>query len=293
MSIAVIGSNGFIGRALVAALRTADMTVVEFPSAKPFLRSDGSPADGLMGASAVVYLASRINPAIAERDPGAAEAHIATLQSLLHTLAGSGRRVIYPSSGGTVYDTEREPPYAETSPLKPLGRFGATKCEAERLLAATRGIDSVAMRISNAYGPGQRTGTGLGVIAHWLAAAAAGEQLRMFGAGATTRDFIYIDDVSDAFLRVIASDAPPSVVNVGSGIPTTLAELAEVVHDVVGGFEMVVEPDRGFDVARSWLDIGLAKEALGWEPSTELREGITRTWEHNLRHRVRQEAGAG
>lgn len=290
MSIAVIGSNGFIGRALVAALRTAHMPVVEFPSAKPFLRSDGSPTDQLIGASVVVYLASRINPAIAERHPGAAAAHIATLRSLLHTLVGSGKRVIYPSSGGTVYNTEREPPYAETSPLKPLGRFGAAKAEAERLLAATPGVESVAMRISNAYGPGQRTGTGLGVIAHWLAAAAEGERLRMFGAPETTRDFIYIDDVSNAFLRVISSDAPPSVVNVGSGIPTTLAELAETVHDIVGGFEMVLEPARGFDVARSWLDIGLAKQALGWEPRTELREGIARTWEHNLRHLVRQEA---
>lgn len=290
MSIAVIGSNGFMGRALVAALGTAHMPVVEFPSAKPFLRSDGSPTDELIGASVVVYLASRINPAIAERDPGAAAAHIATLRSLLHALVGSGKRVIYPSSGGTVYDTEREPSYAEASPLKPLGRFGATKVEAEQLLAAAPGIESVAMRISNAYGPGQRTGTGLGVIAHWLAAAADGEPLRMFGAPATTRDFIYIDDVCDAFLRVISSGAPPSIVNIGSGVPTTLAELAEMVHDTVGGVEMVLEPDRGFDVIRSWLDIGLAKQALSWEPSTELREGIARTWEHNLRHLVRQEA---
>ncbi len=290
MSIAVIGSHGFIGRALVAALRADDRPVVEFPSTRPFLRSDGSPTDELAGASAVVHLASRINPAIAQRDPDAAAAHIATLRSLIRALDGSGRRVIYPSSGGTVYDTDREPPYAETSPLKPIGRFGATKVEVERLLSEAPGIESVAMRISNAYGPGQRAGTGLGVIAHWLAAAAEGEPLRMFGTGATTRDFIYIDDVCNAFLRVISSEDPPSVVNIGSGIPTTLAELAEIVHDIVAGVEMVLEPDRGFDVARSWLDVGLAKQALGWEPSTEVREGIARTWEHNLRHLVRQEA---
>jgi UDP-glucose 4-epimerase len=285
VSVAVIGSNGFFGRALVATLKAAGTSVVEFPSARPFLRLDGSPTDELAGASTVCYLASRINPAIAERDPEAASAHIATLQGLLHALHDSGKRLIYPSSGGTVYDTDPEPPYAETSPLKPIGRFGATKIEIEQLLRATPGIESVAMRISNAYGPGQPTGTGLGVIAHWLAAAAEGEPLGIFGSPETTRDFIYIDDVCDAFLRVISSEAPPSIVNIGSGAPTTLAEVAEIITDIADGIEIVHEPDRGFDVSRSWLDIRRASQTLDWEPSIPLRDGIRRTWQHNLQHR--------
>lgn len=292
MSVAVIGSNGFFGRALVATLRAAGTSVVEFPSARPFLRSDGSPTDELAGANTVCYLASRINPAIAERDPEAASAHIATLQALLHALHDSGKRLIYPSSGGTVYDTEQEPPYAETSPLKPIGRFGSTKIEIEQLLRETPGIESVAMRISNAYGPGQPTGTGLGVIAHWLAAAAESEPLRIFGAPETTRDFIYIDDVCDAFRRVISSEAPPFIVNLGSGTPTTLAEVAEIITDIVEGIEIVHEPDRGFDVSRSWLDIRRAKEMLGWEPTVQLREGITRTWEHDHQRRLERKETA-
>lgn len=292
MSIAVIGSRGFIGRAVVAALEDTGVPVAEFPSERPFLRPDGSPTDELAAATAVVYLASRINPAIAERDPAAAETHVATVRSLLAALEGSGTRVVYPSSGGTVYDTDREPPYAETSPLKPIGRFGATKVEVERLLSRASGVRCVAMRISNAYGPGQRTGTGLGVIAHWLAAAAEGEPLRMFGAPATSRDFVYVDDVCDAFLRVVSSDDPPPVVNIGSGRPTTLGELAEIVDDVVGGVETVLEPDRGFDVARSWLDVGLATESLGWKPRTGLRDGIARTWQESVRHFVGQRASS-
>jgi len=292
VSVAVIGSNGFFGRALVATLRAAGTSVVEFPSARPFLRSDGSPIDELAAASTVCYLASRINPAIAERDPNAASAHIATLEGLLYALHDSGKRLIYPSSGGTVYDTNEEPPYAETSPLKPIGRFGSTKIEIEQLLRGTPGIESVAMRISNAYGPGQPTGTGLGVIAHWLAAAAEGEPLRIFGAPETTRDFIYIDDVCDAFLRAISSKAPPFIVNIGSGTPTTLAEVAEIISDIVDGIEIVHEPDRGFDVSRSWLDIRRAKELLDWEPTVQLREGITRTWEHNRQRRREREETA-
>jgi UDP-glucose 4-epimerase len=290
VSVAVIGSKGFVGRALVPSLRAAGMSVVEFPSARPFLRSDGSPTDDLAGASAVCYLASRINPAIAERDPGAAAAHLATLRSLAEALRGSGKRLLYPSSGGTVYDTRREPPYEETSPLQPIGRFGATKVEAERLLFDTPGIETVAMRISNAYGPGQRTGTGLGVVAHWVSAASRGEALRIFGAPEkVTRDFVYIDDVCSAFLRVLAADAPPPVVNIGSGTPTTLAEVAEIILGLADEAEVAYEPDRGFDVTRSWLDIGLARRELGWEPTIELAEGIRRTWEHALRQAERRE----
>jgi UDP-glucose 4-epimerase len=176
--------------------------------------------------------------------------------------------------------------------LKPIGRFGATKIEIERLLHETPGIESVAMRISNAYGPGQPTGTGLGVIAHWLAAAAKGEPLRIFGSPETTRDFIYIDDVCDAFQRVISSESPPLILNIGSGSPTKLAEVAEIIADIVDGIEIVHEPDRGFDVSRSWLDIRRAKEALGWEPSVELREGIMRTWERNRERRREREETA-
>jgi UDP-glucose 4-epimerase len=256
------------------------------------LRSDGSPTDELAGASTICYLASRINPAIAERNPDAACAHIATVQGLVQALHDSGKRLIYPSSGGTVYDTDQEPPYAETSPLKPIGRFGSTKIEIEQLLRETPGIESVAMRISTAYGPGQPTGTGLGVIAHWLAAAAEGEPLRIFGSPETTRDFIYIDDVCDAFLRAISSEAPPFIVNIGSGTPTTLAEVAGIITDIVDGIEIVHEPERGFDVSRSWLDIGRAKKTLGWEPTVQLRDGITRTWEQNRQRRREREETA-
>jgi UDP-glucose 4-epimerase len=284
VSVAVTGSNGFLGRALVTALRAAGTEVVEFPSTRPFLCPDGSPTDELARASSVCYLASRINPAIAERDPAAVAEHVATLTGLIRALGDSGTRLIYPSSGGTVYDTDLEPPYAETSQLRPIGRFGSTKVAIEQLLFEVPEIESVAMRISNVYGPGQPRRKGFGVIAHWLASTAEGEPLHMYGNPDTTRDFVYIDDLCDAFLRVVSSDDPPSVVNIGSGVPTSLAELAEIISDTVDGVEIVHEPDRGFDVSRTWLDVSLAKKTLGWSPRVQLREGIGRTWEYELQH---------
>jgi UDP-glucose 4-epimerase len=283
MSVAVIGSNGFIGRAVVPALRAAGTHVVEFPSQRPFLRPNGSPTAELAAAGAVCYLASRINPAIAESDAEASAAHLATVRSLLDALRDSGKRVVYPSSGGTIYDTTREPPYAETSPLKAIGRFGAMKIQVEKMLREARGIETVALRVSNAYGPGQVPGKGFGVVASWIAAAARNEPLHVYGSLETTRDFVYIDDICAVFARVLAHEAPPQVVNVGSGVPTTLGELAGAIGDVTGGVDVVLEPDRGFDVARSWLDVTRAKETLGWTPQVELSEGITRTWEHARR----------
>jgi UDP-glucose 4-epimerase len=284
VSVAVTGSNGFLGRALVTALRAAGTEVVEFPSTRPFLCPDGSPTDELARASSVCYLASRINPAIAERDPAAVAEHVATLTGLIRALGDSGTRLIYPSSGGTVYDTDLDPPYAETSQLRPIGRFGSTKVAIEQLLFEAPQVESVAMRISNVYGPGQPRRKGFGVIAHWLASAAEGEPLHMYGNPDTTRDFVYIDDLCDAFLRVVSSDDPPSVVNIGSGVPTSLAELAEIISDTLDGVEIVHEPDRSFDVARTWLDVSLAKKTLGWSPRVQLREGIGRTWEYELQH---------
>ena len=180
--------------------------------------------------------------------------------------------MIYPSSGGTVYDTEREPPYAETSPLKPIGRFGATKMKIEQLLLRPgnrdRG-DADQQRVRTGSAHRHRAGR------HRALARVSGgdEPIRVFGAPETTRDFIYIDDVCDAIQRVISSDDPPSVVNIGSGIPTTLGEVAELVSDTVGGIEIAHEPARGFDVGRTWLDIRLAKERLGWEPSVSFATG--------------------
>ena len=144
---------------------------------------------------------------------------------------------------------------------------------------------AVVLRISNAYGPGQRLGRGQGVIGHWMAAAARGEPLRVFGDPAATRDYVFIEDVVDAIrLLVLGTSAEvPTVLNIGSGVPTTLGELADLVSSVVGGAEIEREPGRTFDRHDTWLDVSLAKKAIGWVAGVPLIEGLRRTWAHARR----------
>ena len=270
----MIGANGFLGSAVCAALRAAGVPVAEFTRAAPFVSGSGDPAPEFADADVVYYLASAANPGTAEKRPELVDEERAAFETFLDARSRLSPLplVVFPGSGGTVYDTDVPPPYNESSPVKPRGRYGTSRLQMERALLATG--SATVLRISNVYGPGQRVGTGQGVIAHWVAAAAKKEPITLFGNPDSTRDFVFIEDVARAALAV-TRDAPP-VVNIGSGVATSLRELADLIADVMGGVEIRQEPDRGFDVPHNWLDVTLAREALGWTPAVTLREGVER-----------------
>jgi len=274
MTAAVVGANGFLGRAVCAALRAEGVPYAAFTRDSPFVLGGGDPAPGLRDANVVYYLASAANPATAERRPELLADERASFDTFLATLERLPRRplVVFPGSGGTAYDTAVAPPYTETSPVKANGRYGASRLEMERRLHDAG--EATVLRISNVYGPGQRTGTGQGVIAHWVAAVRAGEPIHLFGNPESTRDFVHIEDVAAAALSV--RPGSPPLVNIGSGVATSLGELADLLADIAGGVEIVREPDRGFDVPHNWLDISLARQALGWAPTVPLRTGLER-----------------
>ncbi len=282
---AVIGAGGFLGRPLVAALRMAGVPVAEFTRTIPFLGPAGEPAAGLAAARTAYWLATSVNPLVAEQEPDRVAADREVFAGFLAALGrlADPPTVVLLSSGGTVYDAEAPPPYAEDAPTRPRSAYGRAKLDLERVLAGSDPVAGrrVAVRVSNAYGPGQPAVRGQGVVAHWLAAAARGEHIRIFGDPATTRDYVYVGDVAEALVRVHAGGAPlPSVVNVGSGRPTSLRALAETVLSVVGNFslELEVEPRRSFDVPHTWLEVTRAREVLGWRARTPLSAGVAAAW---------------
>ncbi len=176
------------------------------------------------------WLATRINPQIAEQQPDR------VVEDLLRAVQGldPAPTVVLLSSGGTVSDPQGRAPYDEQAPTRPLSAYGAAKLALESLLAERAPGRHVTLRVANAYGPGQPVGSGQGIIAHWPRAARRGEPVRLFGDPATTRDYVNVEDISEALVAVAASTGPlPPVLNVGSGRPTTLQELAETVLDVV------------------------------------------------------------
>lgn len=264
----MIGARGFLGSAVCRALRDVRVPLSEYTRDAPFdVGGDDAP-------DVVYYLASAANPATAETRPDLLEDEAASFDAFLGALSRLPDRphVVFPSSGGTVYDTDVPPPYKETSPTNPRGRYGRSRLEMERRLLDAG--PATVLRISNVYGPGQRTGSGQGVVAHWVEAVRTGQPIRLFGSPDATRDFVHIEDVARAALAV-TPDSPP-VVNIGSGVATSLGSLADLLTELAGGVEVEREPDRGFDVPHNWLDVTLAREALGWAPTVTLREGLAR-----------------
>jgi UDP-glucose 4-epimerase len=280
--VAVVGANGFLGGALVTALRETGREVIPFTRDEPFLRGSRM-SPGLAESTAVFHVASSIVPATAEDHPDAAVDDLRLFDDLLRCVraAGSSPLVVLPSSGGRVYDVAAAPPHAEDAPVGPRDRYGTTKLALEsRLLAARDACRPAVLRIGNAYGPGQTARRQHGVVAHWFEAAAAGRPINLFGDPGAARDYVYVDDVVAAFLSLLERPRTPSVVNIGSGTPTSLAELAELVAGVVGDVEIDSVPGRPVDFYRTWLDISRARQALGWEPAVGLEEGLSRTWTH-------------
>ena len=266
---AVIGA-GFLGSALVNTLAASSVPVATFTRKIPFLTDSGSPHGDLAAARTVFWTASSINPAIAESEPRRVREDRDTFVAALRALSrlADPPRVVLVSSGGTVYDPAVPPPYREDSPARPRGAYGRAKLGMERLLRSAA-LPGVVVRVSNAYGPGQPAASGQGVIAYWLRALSAGDPITIF-----------VDDIAEALAAVhLHPGTLPAVLNVGSGVRTSLEELAALVRAAAGdGSRIEREPARRFDVPHSWLDVRLAADVLGWRPRTSLPAGLAAAW---------------
>ncbi len=284
---AVVGADGFIGTHLVRTLRTAGVPTAAFTRTRPFAVG-GRPHPDLCSARTVYFLATSVNIGMAEHRPDLLAADRALFATFQRTVAAAGHRpvVVLTSSGGAVYDPAVPPPYREESPVRPVTAYGRGKAAMEaEVIGCGDTLRPVITRLSNPYGPGQRLGTGQGVIAHWLDAALRGEPLRLFGNPLATRDYVYIDDAIEALVRIhhrTAQASLPVVLNIGSGQPTALTELVDIVCEVAAELRPVVElaTERYYDRRDTWLDVSAAQQALDWVATASLHSGIGRTWQH-------------
>jgi UDP-glucose 4-epimerase len=279
----VAGADGFIGGALVRTLRGASVPVHGMTRGTPLPAWDRWPA------RTVFWLASSVSPATAEQRPDLVAADKAAFAELLSRLrfASQPAVVVLASSGGTVYDRAAEPPYPESAPVRPAGAYGRMKVELERALLGAEWVHPVILRISNVYGPAQPVTPGFGVVAQWIQAALEERPLRMLGD--VKRDYLYIDDLVAAMLRLhtMAGAAErdrrplsfPPVLNIGTGRPVSLSLLAEVLQRTTGRTLPVqrLEP-RSFDQPDVWLNVGLAQRELAWRARTALEWGIRKVW---------------
>lgn len=298
--ILVLGGNGFIGSNLVRGLLAAGHSVRVLdlrrtPALEPgpgrFETVEGDFTNrsltekALEGVKAVYHLASVTLPQTGTDDPvyDVSENLVGTLRLLESCVARGVRRVVFSSSGGTVYGRVRSSPVPEDHPQDPISSYGIVKLGIEKylqLFAHLGRLDPVILRISNPYGPGQFTRGAQGAVAVALGALARDEVFRLWGDGSVVRDFIYVDDLTAALLAAL--DAPaggPLVFNIGSNRGTSLSELIEACQRASGKQLRITRlPSRAIDVPVNVLDCRRAAAVLGWAPRASLEEGLAATW---------------
>lgn len=277
----VLGGKGFIGSHLARALG-AEAKVFDRP--QEFLDRTQLEA-ALAGVDVVYHLISTTVPKSSNDDPVAdIEANlVGTLRLLELARRHKPRKLVFISSGGTVYGVPRATPIPESHPTDPVCSYGIHKLAVEKYLHlnwALHGLDYCVLRVANAYGEGQRTHDAQGAVAAFLDRALRGQPIEIWGDGTVVRDYVYVGDIVQALLAAARHAGARKVFNIGSGVGVSLNELAREVGRAAGReLEVRYAPGRGFDVPANVLDASAAREELGWRPATPLAEGLQRTWE--------------
>lgn len=198
-------------------------------------------------------------------------------------LAAGVRKVVFASSGGTIYGTPEELPTRESHPQRPESPYGVAKKAVGDYLhyyREVRGLEYSALALANVYGPRQDPNGEAGVVSIFAAKLLAHERPIIFGDGKQTRDFVYVDDVVDAFVRATEKGGG-LLMNVGTGVETSVQGLYDAMARLTAFKEPArYEPPRAGELARSAIDPGRAGIHLGWKPWTPIEEGLARTIEH-------------
>src|SRR5665213_553387 len=214
------------------------------------------------------------------------------LANLLEAVRQSGKkstRFIFSSTGGALYGDVEMLPTPESFPKDPQSPYGNAKLSVELYLgyyARVHGLDTVALRYGNVYGPRQDSHGEAGVVAIFCERVIEGRKLTVFGDGSQTRDYVYAEDVANANYLAATKPLPlPGPLdsrsfNIGTGVETSVSELAAMLGEV-SGIPTPTEhaPPRPGEVKRSCLLPDKAEIILGWRPSTGLREGVKETFE--------------
>jgi UDP-glucose 4-epimerase len=302
--VLVTGGAGFIGSHLVEALANARERIVVFDNfttgtkgnlAGASARVDVVEGDvrdldslrGVMeGVDVVFHLAAVSAVAPSVKDPLTTNAVnvTGTLNVLIAARDAGVRRVVFASSAA-VYGSDPAVPTAETVPFAPLSPYAASKATGElycRVFAKLYGVEAVALRLFNVYGPRQNPASeDSGVVTRFLSRLAGGQPPIIDGDGEQSRDLVYVGDVVGAFLRSCeASAASGEVFNIGSGRSTTINELAETLAGIAAPGQVlrpIHRPERVGDVRHSCADISKARQLLGYAPAVALADGLART----------------
>lgn len=289
--VLVTGGAGFIGGHLVDALagqntvrvldtdpvnQSQDRSSVEF--IRGDVRTENAVENAVKGVDVVFHQAALVDVAESVDQPKLSHEINATgTLNVLEAARKHDTRVIVASSAA-VYGDPRTVPIRETHDLTPTSPYGLTKVAADRytqLYHDLYGLETVALRYFNVYGPGQSGGDYSGVIDTFLRQARQGTQITVHGDGKQTRDFVHVDDIVQANCLAAETDAVGAAYNVGTGESVTIRRLAEQIRDLVDSDAEIVHTEpRSGDIRQSCADLTRAHSQLEYEPTISLEDGL-------------------
>jgi UDP-glucose 4-epimerase len=304
MRILVTGGAGFIGSHTVDALiaeRAGEVAVLDDLSAGKRAQVNAAArfyqAD-LRDAAAVREIVARERPEViyhfaaqmdvrrSVADPAFdAQVNVVGFLNLMEAARHHGlRRVIFSSTGGAIYGEQEAFPCDEDHPRRPVSPYGVAKLATETYLffyRAQYGIDYVALRYANVYGPRQDPHGEAGVVAIFNGRILAGQRCTIFGDGKTTRDYIFVGDVVRANLAALRAAASGVALNIGTGVETTVNDLYGALAQAAGETRPAeYATARPGEQLRSVISPARAASVLGWKPAVALRDGLAETFRY-------------
>jgi UDP-glucose 4-epimerase len=304
MPMAVTGGAGFIGSHVTAALAAAghrvlvvddlstgsaanlagvvgDVDLLQADVAGPEL----APALRAAEVQVVCHLAAAIDVRASVADPvhDALRNVVGTVAVLQAAYQAGVGKVVFASSGGSIYGSATPPPVAESAVLAPESPYAASKAAVELWLQTFQrlhGLRWTALALANVYGPRQDPVGEAGVVSLFASRMLAGRPTTVYGDGTQTRDFVHAGDVAAAFLSACEPRADGLRLNIGTGVETSVRQLHTELAGLCGApDDPRTEPARPGELHRSALDASRARQLLGWEPRTGLRAGLAETVE--------------
>ena len=303
----VTGGAGFIGSHVADQLiaNGFDVTVIDnlasgnraqVPEAATFHEIDITDDEAARlvrdaGFDVICHLAAQIDVRKSVADPSHdSRVNIGGTLNLLEAVRQSGKRTrfVFSSTGGAIYGDLAPPPSAEESPKDPQSPYGTAKLSVEYYMGyygRVHGLDTVALRYANVYGPRQDPHGEAGVVAIFCGRLLDGTPLTVFGDGKQTRDYVYVGDVARANLLAATHPLPDvgsldaRAFNVGTSVETSVVQLAELLRDIAGSSAAARHaPERPGEQRRSAVDVRKAGRILGWQPKVSLRDGLAETY---------------
>jgi UDP-glucose 4-epimerase len=241
--------------------------------------------EALEGMDTVFHLVSTTLPKGSNDDPiyDVRTNLVGTLQILTLMAQRKTPKIIFISSGGTVYGPPEYLPIDERHPTNPQVSYGISKLAIEKYLLLFRqlhGIKPVILRLANPYGERQRVATAQGAVAVFMHRALGRQCVEIWGDGSVTRDYLYIEDVANALLAAAKYQGAHTMFNIGSGQGLSLNALLALMETTLGrAIERRYLPARPFDVPVNVLSAELARQELNWAPTTPIELGLARTAE--------------